>query len=72
MAPRTDFLFAKPSFVEGASRIFDFGITLNEYNGSVSEEMADHIALYMDWAMVGDSLRKAMSTFDLNNRNGKA
>jgi hypothetical protein len=60
MAPRSDFLYASPSFLEGVSRIMDFGNTLNEYNYSQSDEEADEKALRMDWAMVGVDLRNAM------------
>ena len=55
----SDFLFARPSFLEGIARILDFGNTLNEYNYSQSEEDADENALWMDWAMVGSDLRIA-------------
>jgi len=60
MAPRSDFLYASPSLLEGVARILDFGNTLNEYNSSQSEEEADEIALRMDWTMVGADLRNAM------------
>ena len=63
MAPRSDFLYASPSLLEGIARILDFGNTLNEYNSSQSEEEADEIALRMDWAMVGADLRNAMENF---------
>ncbi|MBI4266932.1 MAG: hypothetical protein HY668_01020 [Chloroflexi bacterium] len=60
MKPCSDFLFARPSFLEGVARIMDFGNTLNEYNYSESDEAADEIALRMDWAIVGDDLRDAI------------
>ncbi len=65
MTPRSDFLYASPSFLEGAARILDFGNTLNEYNTSKSEEEADEIALRMDWAMVGADLRSAMKNIEV-------
>ncbi len=65
MAPRSDFLYATPSFVEGIARIIDFGNTLNEYNASESEEKADEIALYMDWKIVGTDIRNAMKKITL-------
>ena len=40
------FLCARPSFVEGVSRIFDFGFTLDEFNKSLSPEQADYLALH--------------------------
>jgi hypothetical protein len=67
MTPRSDFLFTRPSFWEGAARILDFGNTLNQYNESPSANMADEIAIRMDWAVVGDTLRSAMNTFGKTN-----
>lgn len=64
MRPRSDFLFASPSFFEGIARILDFGATLNGYNYSQSDEEADEIALRMDWEMVGADLRNAMVMFE--------
>ena len=60
MAPRSDFLYATPSFLEGMARILEFGNTLNEYNSSQSEEEADEVAIYMDWLMVGGDLKSAL------------
>ena len=61
--PRTDFLYAKPSFCEGAARILDFGNTLNVYNTSPTGEIADEIAIGMDWAVVGKDIKNAMGVF---------
>ncbi|MBN2217568.1 MAG: hypothetical protein JW719_09340 [Pirellulales bacterium] len=47
------FLCARPSFVEGASRLLDFGGTLNEYNKSLTAAQADYLAIYSDWRMIG-------------------
>ena len=63
MGSYTDFLFARPSVLEGVARIFDFGNTLNEYNSAQSEEIADEIALRMDWVAVGDYLRSAIREY---------
>jgi len=53
------FLFARPSFLEGAARIIDVGNCLNSYNESLSEEQADYLAIKADWAMVCQDLRQA-------------
>ena len=53
MQPRSDFLFARPSFIEGLARIFDFGGTLNEYNTSI---LTDEAAAALDWAFVNAAL----------------
>ena len=60
MSPRSDFLYASPSFLEGMARILDFGNNLNEYNSSQSGEEADEIAIRMDWSMVGADLKKVL------------
>ena len=60
MEPTSDFLFARPSFLEGVSRVLDFGGTLNEYNESLSPQQADTIALRMDWEVIGHDLRGAV------------
>jgi hypothetical protein len=57
---RTFYLYARPSFVTGIARLFDFGATINVYNESRSEEEADAIALEQDWKAIGDDLRKAV------------
>ena len=56
----TDFLFARPSFLEGVARVLDLGGTLQEYNRSLSEEDADFIALAADTKAVGDDLWAAL------------
>lgn len=63
MGAQTDFLFAEPSFLEGWARLFDFGDTLREYNVALSPKMADGIAMWLDWAVVGNDLTQAFSDF---------
>ena len=58
--PRSDFLYAEPSFFEGVARLLDFGNTLNEYNTSPSGEIADKIAIGMDWAVIGKDMNDAI------------
>ena len=50
------FLYARPSFSEGAARLLDFGNTLCEYNSALTPEMADDLAIENDWATVGQDL----------------
>jgi len=59
MGRYTYFLFAQPSFLEGAARILDFGDTLTEYNVSVTPQQADYYALLSDWRAVGDAITSA-------------
>ena len=56
-------LFARPSFVEGASRVLDFGNTLSEYNNSLTPEQADAHALSSDWRAVGEDIKQATRQF---------
>ena len=59
----TDFLYARPSFLEGASRVLDVGATLQIYNRSMTPEEADAWALYKDFKAVGVDLRHAAEEF---------
>lgn len=60
MGNGSDFLFARPSFLEGMGRVLDIGGTMTEFNQSLTPEQADALALGMDWKVVGDDLRRAM------------
>ena len=57
-------LFARPSFIEGFSRILDIGTTLQEYNSSNTGVEADNKALESDWRAVGSDLRFAISKYE--------
>lgn len=60
----TDFLFARPSFLSGIARVLDiFGI-FDSYNQSRNGQEADAIAIRSDWAMVGQDITDACSTFE--------
>ena len=54
------FLFACPSFFEGAGRLVDFGNFLSEYNKSPSSAYADDVALRADWNAVAMDLNDAI------------
>ena len=60
MRPVTGFLFARPSWIEGLARLFDFGNTLQEYNVMPSGREADEMALRMDWHIVGAAMYDAL------------
>jgi hypothetical protein len=68
MNPYSSFLFARPSFAEGAARIVDLGNTLNIYNASRTDEEADALAMHADWAAVGEYVKIAMSAFEAEIR----
>jgi hypothetical protein len=59
-SPWTDFLYARPSFLEGMARVMDIGGTLNFYNDSESTVEADAKALMADWYAIGDDLKRAV------------
>jgi hypothetical protein len=48
----SDFLFARPSFLEGVARNLDLFGVLNVYNYSENGEKADAKALLSDWAAI--------------------
>lgn len=55
----TDFLYARPSILEGIGRNMDFFGSLNRYNYSRDEEEADKIALASDLLIIYNDLYKA-------------
>lgn len=57
---KTDFLFAKPSWISGAGRAIDLWGVFEDFNDSPTEEIADERGLYADWRMVGEDLAEAM------------
>jgi hypothetical protein len=54
------FLFARPSFWEGASRAIDLGGVFTEYNESLYGGMADDLAMWSDWCAVADDFKQAL------------
>ena len=66
MKIRSDLMFARPSFIEGVARIFDFGGTLNEYNYDQfsSGAEADAAAIASDWAAIWQDLGEAMGQWE--------
>jgi hypothetical protein len=59
----TDFLFARPSLLEGIGRNIDLFGVLNVYNTSLSGIEADTKALSNDWqAVYGDFYRAYQDT----------
>lgn len=64
---QSDFLYARPSFVEGLARIIDFGNTLNEYNTSPTDKEADFTAISVDWYRIGQDLHDAIGQFKIEH-----
>jgi len=57
---QSTFLFALPTWQEGAGRLVDFGDSLTEYNRTHPPEDPDARAIAQDWLAVGDYLRRAL------------
>lgn len=57
-------LFARPSALEGVSRLLDLGATMQEYNGSETETEADLKALSADWQAVGRDINDAIEKYE--------
>ena len=56
----SSFLYARPSFAEGLSRVLDFAGTVNEYNRSITPEQADYLAMFGDWQFIGMDIARAL------------
>ena len=61
---RTDYLFARPSFLRGVASLFDFAGALRQYNFMPDPRLSDEMAIRSDWQAVGDDLRQAMGQFE--------
>ncbi|MBD1995147.1 hypothetical protein H6G00_00705 [Leptolyngbya sp. FACHB-541] len=59
----TDFLYARPSFIEGIARLMDFGGTLEVYNTTLPREQVDGLALAADWMAIGGDLETVMKQY---------
>jgi hypothetical protein len=71
MGDGSDFLLARPSFVEGLSRTLDIGCTLDEYNRSVLSEQADYLAISNDWRLIAQDIRKVMTPRALHGKTNQ-
>lgn len=61
MSNKTIFLFYNPGLLNGVARLYDFTGSFDSYNESATPKQADAVALYADWAAVGDELVIAMN-----------
>jgi hypothetical protein len=59
-------LFARPSFAEGVSRIFDLGGTLSVCNRCETGEDADYWAIWSDWCAIGSDLQSAAQELEVH------
>ena len=56
-------LYARPSFLEGLARLWDWSGSLNVYNAAPDNATADAWALGEDWRTVGDDMRAALRAY---------
>jgi len=64
MSDESTFLFARPSFIEGISRVMDFGANLQIYNDCATGEDADTMALQEDWEAIGGDISSAVREYE--------
>ena len=62
---RSTFLFALPTWQEGAGRLVDFADTMTEYNRTSPPQDPDARATAQDWLAVGEELRAALWNYSL-------
>jgi len=60
----SDFLFARPSFIGGAARVLDLFGTLQEYNRSLTPDIADQRAMFNDFRAIGVDLEQVMKRYE--------
>ena len=56
----SEWLFARPSFLEGVTRALDLGGTLQEYNFASGDAESDWLALRADWLAIADDFHTAL------------
>jgi hypothetical protein len=61
---RTDFLFATPTLLMGASTVFAVGGFMPRFNSSVTANDADTKAISSDWMCIGQDIGQAIETID--------
>jgi hypothetical protein len=61
-------LFARPTFIEGVARVFDFANALQRYRSDKTEHEADTNALSSDWRAVGDDIGYAIMRYERQDR----
>jgi hypothetical protein len=59
----SEYLFARPSFLSGAARVFDLGGTFDFYNISPSGQVANARGIWSDWLAVRRYFKDAVEEF---------
>ena len=60
--PRVSRIFPNPSFTSGMARTFDFMGTVDEYQPGWRDRRRDALAIYGDWAAIGNDLEVVMQS----------
>lgn len=60
---KSDFLFARPSFLKGVGSVLNIGATGNVYNSARSVAEADSKAIASDWKIIGNDMREALNGY---------
>ncbi len=63
ISPRTGYLFAQPSALHGAARVFDLWSVYDEYNISESREADVLVAILQDWLALEDDARDIVAAY---------
>lgn len=64
---KTDFLFSEGSVELGAGSVLDLTGSYFSYNLSPNGQEADRRAIASDWGVIGQDLKKAISTWENTN-----
>lgn len=64
-------LFANPSFIQGTASVLDIGGTLQEYNATESEKVADSTAIQSDWQAVGNDIKAGIASYEQDSSTTK-
>jgi hypothetical protein len=59
----TDFLTPQNSFIAGMGSVINIDGNYFDYNSSSSAEEADKKAIFMDWKMIGEDIKKSINSF---------
>jgi hypothetical protein len=57
-------LFATPTFLSGMARTLDLGAVLDDYDGVLTSERADLLALSADWRAVSEDTWSALAEYE--------
>jgi hypothetical protein len=60
----TDFLFPQADYILGAGSVLGLDGSYFKYNFSPTGEEADYAAIKSDWGVVGQDLKKAISSVE--------